>query len=205
MRITKDKEERRKELIDIAKKFFIEKGFDETKVSDIVGEAKVAQGTFYYYFKTKEDILLAILEDMMKEIGLFIGSIAKEKTIPAAERIEKIMALLFQEPNQDEPIYKLMINTNSEMHSKIDGIRRAEIVPIILELVNEGIKNKEFKAISSSEVIVYLIFDGISSAMHSLYQDGIDGQKVVEFIRGVEELFKLLLGKDFKFLKMKRE
>ena len=48
IRITKNPEERRKELIDIAERLFIKKGYEQTAVSDIVKKAKVAQGTFYY-------------------------------------------------------------------------------------------------------------------------------------------------------------
>jgi AcrR family transcriptional regulator len=51
MRVTKDPEIRRKELMDAAEKLFLEHGYEETAVSDIVKKTGVAQGTFYYYFK----------------------------------------------------------------------------------------------------------------------------------------------------------
>ena len=49
-------DERRTQILDTAAKLFIEKGYYETSVSNIVKECGVAQGTFYYYFKTKEEI-----------------------------------------------------------------------------------------------------------------------------------------------------
>jgi AcrR family transcriptional regulator len=60
MRVTKDPEIRRKELMDVAEELFLENGYEETAVSDIVKKAGVAQGTFYYYFKSKETKLDAI-------------------------------------------------------------------------------------------------------------------------------------------------
>ena len=66
MRITKKPDERRQELIDIAEQLFIKKGYEQTAVSDIVKKAKVAQGTFYYYFKTKEEILDSIIGRYIK-------------------------------------------------------------------------------------------------------------------------------------------
>lgn len=201
MRVTKDKEERRKEFMEIAKEFFIEKGFYETKISDLVKAAKVAQGTFYYHFKTKEAILLAILEEIVLEMGAFIRSIRKDTTLPTTKRFEKIMILLFQPPNEHDPLHKLIGNLSSEMHYQFDMIKRNEIAPIILEIVNEGIWNQEFKSVTNVETIVYLIFDGISSSMHTLYTDKRKDQEVVTFIKGVEELFEMVLDKKFEFIK----
>jgi AcrR family transcriptional regulator len=57
---TKPAEVRREELIDAAQTLFLDKGFEATSVDEIVEAADVAKGTFYFYFKTKDDILLAL-------------------------------------------------------------------------------------------------------------------------------------------------
>jgi len=62
-RVTKVPEERKQELIDTAERLFLEKGYEQTTVADIVREIEVAQGTFYYYFSSKEEILEAIIEE----------------------------------------------------------------------------------------------------------------------------------------------
>ena len=66
-RIIKDPEERRKELIDTAERLFIAEGYDQTAISDIVKEVNVSQGAFYYYFDSKDDVLVAVVE---KQIAL---------------------------------------------------------------------------------------------------------------------------------------
>lgn len=57
---TKPAEVRLCELMDAAQKLFIDKGFEATTISDIVENAKVAKGTFYHYFASKNEILLAL-------------------------------------------------------------------------------------------------------------------------------------------------
>lgn len=57
---TKPAEVRRDELMDAAEALFLKKGFAATSVSEIVEEADVAKGTFYLYFKTKDDVLAAL-------------------------------------------------------------------------------------------------------------------------------------------------
>ncbi len=59
-----------------AKEIFSEKGFYETKISDIVEKAGVAQGTFYLYFKSKEDIFIELVRklhlDLMKRLKVYL-------------------------------------------------------------------------------------------------------------------------------------
>ena len=60
MRETKDSDERRQEFVDAAEKLFRENGIVDTTVNNIVKELNVAKGLFYYYFKSKDDVIDAI-------------------------------------------------------------------------------------------------------------------------------------------------
>lgn len=74
-RITKDPEVRQAELVDTAEELFISLGYQQTTVSMIVKKIGVAQGTFYYYFPSKEVILEAIfarhVKNMVSEVHSF--------------------------------------------------------------------------------------------------------------------------------------
>lgn len=54
------REQRRHGLVEVAKNLFLEKGYAGTTIDDIVEAADVAKVTFYYYFKSKEEIALEI-------------------------------------------------------------------------------------------------------------------------------------------------
>ncbi|TQR10938.1 TetR/AcrR family transcriptional regulator [Psychrobacillus soli] len=58
----KRKEERRQQLLTIALELFATRGYEQTKVADIVAKANVSQGTFYWYFKSKEMIATEVFE-----------------------------------------------------------------------------------------------------------------------------------------------
>lgn len=62
MREVKESEERKQEFIDAAEKLFKENGIVDTTINNIVKEMNVAKGLFYYYFKSKDDIIDAISE-----------------------------------------------------------------------------------------------------------------------------------------------
>jgi len=71
----------RKRLIEAGKKVIYEKGFHGARVSDITGAAGLAHGTFYLYFRTKEDFLLELMRSVREEILLLMeegSSLVKE-------------------------------------------------------------------------------------------------------------------------------
>jgi AcrR family transcriptional regulator len=55
-------------IVDSGIKLFHEKGFTKTKISDITEVANVAHGTFYVYFKSKEDFFISLLMMSRKEL-----------------------------------------------------------------------------------------------------------------------------------------
>ena len=54
MRVVKDAEERKNEILDVAERLFNEKGFESTSMNDIQNEIGIARGTLYYHFKSKK-------------------------------------------------------------------------------------------------------------------------------------------------------
>jgi AcrR family transcriptional regulator len=64
-----NKTKNRRLILEAGIKVFIAKGVAETTVRDIIRSTGLASGTFYNYFKSKEDVLVAIFYDFAKEIG----------------------------------------------------------------------------------------------------------------------------------------
>ena len=62
MRIVKAAEERKQEILDAAERLFEVKGFEGTSISNILEETGIARGTLYYHFKSKEELLDAVIE-----------------------------------------------------------------------------------------------------------------------------------------------
>ena len=67
---------RKDELMRAGMMLFSEKGYHDTKVSDIVREAGVAQGTFYLYFDSKADLFAALLDEFIAMITNAVSAVA---------------------------------------------------------------------------------------------------------------------------------
>lgn len=55
-------EERKNQILDAATEVFVHKGFDKARMDDIVDETGLSKGALYWYFKSKSDIIIAILD-----------------------------------------------------------------------------------------------------------------------------------------------
>ena len=64
-----NKTKNRQAIIKAGIRIFIDKGVSETTVRDIIRSTGLASGTFYNYFNSKEEVLVAIFDDFAKEIG----------------------------------------------------------------------------------------------------------------------------------------
>jgi len=90
--------DRREQLLDAALAVFSAEGYSAAKVSDIVGRAGVAQGTFYLYFSSKQEVMLALFERF--QAALIEARRAPDQVAPAtpaqlrAAMLEKTRAIL---------------------------------------------------------------------------------------------------------------
>lgn len=86
----KEAEERKKEILDIAEQLFIEKGFDNTSTNDILREIGIARGTLYYYFKSKEEILDAVIDRITNQLVEKSKEIFDQKELSVFQRFTMI-------------------------------------------------------------------------------------------------------------------
>ena len=77
MRVVKEAEERKEEILDAAEKMFAMKGFDNTSTGDILDAVGIARGTLYYHFKSKEEILAHGILELREQLGKLKANLAK--------------------------------------------------------------------------------------------------------------------------------
>lgn len=149
-------ERRKQDLLNIAYRMFIEKGYENTSVDDIIIEAGIAKGTYYYYFESKEATLEAVIE-MMIEKAENIAKAALMNPVPIPQKLAS--AVYAFQPNKDEIVITDVLERkeNIVMHDKI-GKKIVEVaVPILSDIVREGIAQGIFACTNVEERVKMLL------------------------------------------------
>ena len=141
MRIVKEAEARREEILDAAERLFAAKGFDNTSTGDILDAVGIARGTLYYHFKSKEDILDGVIQRLTDRLMQDAGAIVRRKELPVLERLTKAILTLNVESRIGLEIMEQVHRPqNALMHQKMQSALLEGINPILTELVEEGVR-----------------------------------------------------------------
>ncbi len=193
-RITKDPEERKAEIINTAEVLFSEKGFRNVAVSDIVKKVGVAQGTFYYYFESKEDLLNQALERSLDGITQNMSLIAEKSELNAQQKLQSILKIALLSGLGKQNMTEHMDNSrDNEIHSKLEEKFHGKFYPVLVDIIEQGIKEGHFVLDSYREATQILLF-GIQGYMHAIYPCLKDRETVNEKMKAIEEVIVKVLG-----------
>lgn len=196
MRIVKDAKERRNEILDVAERLFCEKGFDNASTNDILTEIGIARGTLYYHFKSKEDILDAMIERLTNQMVEKAAVIALDESIPVLERLTRTMLSL----NVDNELGNMVMEQvhrpqNALMHQKLENILLERVNKLITKIAEDGIKqgimntNYPAEAVEMTMTYSYTAFDSMVQ-----YSEEEKQKKIMGFIYNTERLFGMESG-----------
>lgn len=165
MRISKDPDVRRHELIDAARILFLEKGYGRTSVSDIVRVVGVAQGTFYYYFKSKNDILEAVSQLIFDLLEKDIGAVFSKQSKDALGRINDMLNRLFVFRRSLDGLLELLHEeSNIVLHNKLTEKTQERLTRMFTSALKDGVRAGEFSISHPDETAELL-----SSMMHYVW------------------------------------
>jgi AcrR family transcriptional regulator len=158
MRTIKDPEERKHEILDAAEALFASRGYEAATVSDILTAVNIAKGTFYYYFKSKEDVLDAIVDRRISSGAAAALEIAKNSTLPVHQKIlAVIMAQKPQSQTQEAFTGVLHESGNAKFHQKVLTETVLRLGPVLQSLIEEGIQQGLFSTPYPGESVELLL------------------------------------------------
>lgn len=138
-------EQTKANILAISEKLFIEKGYEKTTTQEIVNFTGLSKGTVFHHFKSKEEILLAVLDLHLERAFAELDSwLAKVAGLTAREKL----TLIFDEPDttaddeKETMLFKMAIATQSP-HIIVADMKKAhkKITPTIAALIKEGIED----------------------------------------------------------------
>lgn len=161
IRISKDYDERKREIIDTSMKLFIEKGYEDTSVNYIIKTIGISKGAFYYYFNTKEELLDAIVLERTGRVMKSILPIVEDDSLNAIEKINSLFsnAVRIKADMKEElqAIYRIFMDPRYMIiRYKLERQNTEKFSPELEKVIQQGIEEKAFR-LDDSEGIAELI------------------------------------------------
>jgi TetR/AcrR family fatty acid metabolism transcriptional regulator len=152
--------DKRLRILDAAVRIFARKGFFGAKVSEIAGEAGVADGTIYLYFKNKDDLLISLFEERMDVLleGLR-RSIAETEAGPPKLRacIDHLLTFALRSPELME-VFTVELRQSAKFMKEYSNPKFKEYLDLVAGIVAEGQTQGRFRADVSPQVTARALY-----------------------------------------------
>jgi len=148
----REKDMRRQQIQDVAKKVFLEKGFSSATMEDIAQASELSVSTIYLYFKTKDELFASLNLDTLEFLHKEIEKIVNVRELPTEKKISLLKTALLNTFHHDPLVLRnilhIQLEENLQMISKdllsqIQSLTH-KCLKGMASLFKEGIKEKKF-------------------------------------------------------------
>lgn len=181
-------------IIHSAIELFAEKGFHETKVDEIASKSKVAKGTIYLYFKSKEEILEKSIQYITNKA---IENYKVDENVSFTENLKNIIHRNIEFVKNNISFYKVMFNNTYNIGRETIKNTKCNISSIVSEISKlveigkkEGIVREDMNTGSLSLLITNLLFSSLMSIVISMITNSQLKTPIEEF---KEDIYKFIL------------
>ena len=165
---------KKEQILDVSLSLFLEKGYDNTSISDILSNLNIARGTLYYHFESKEAIMDTIIERSIKNVIEEAKGIVFQKGMTVQEKMFTLFSSTSMKRLSGRELMIDYLNQpqNALFHEKINRSFIQKIVPLLGDIIKEGVEEGIFinaYPYESAEMILVMII-----GFMDVYYDNVD-------------------------------
>ena len=175
-RVVKKPFERKSEIIAAARDLFQVKGYESVPLVEIMNCLKIAKGTIYHYFKSKEDLLEAVIKEIVQEHILKMQSLVEKSK---GNALQKIKFLIEEGRKLSQPalLDELHKKGNEAMHTRLMVATLMKQAPLYAKLIHQGCEEGIFETnnpLESAEFILSAVQFLTDMGIHAWTQDDLE-------------------------------
>lgn len=156
-RVVKKPEERFQEIVSAAQELFLEKEYEKTTLQDVMDKVGIAKGTIYHYFKSKEELLEAVVGNMVDKYVAGLRTVLDATKGGALERMQALIMAGNVANEQGEMIEKLHRAGNIGLHTRLLALTITKMAPLYADVIQQGCEEGVFKTAHPLEAAEVLL------------------------------------------------
>ena len=179
MRITKDPEERRQEIIETGMHLFYEKGYEKTSIGDIAKAIGVAQGLCYRYFPSKEALFDSTV-DQYAQILADRLSLPAEKEVSLRQILENMPV---DAETDDTDFYKVFHKAdNKKFHDQLSMKVCEKLLPTVTKLLERAQSNGEITLDDVPTAAAFCVYGQLGILLNADYSPEEKAKRIHSFL-----------------------
>jgi len=174
--------ERRAQIIQAALACFTRKGYNNTTMDDIVAESGLSKGSLYWYFKSKDDLFAAAFLSSITNFGQeAIAGLDQFAT--ASGKLRALAQAMVGFCQTAEGLFSLLVEFYASSPRREEaGQLWADVFvqynEIVAEIIEEGVRNGEFKPVDSKSLVWAMMATYDSLAVYAMVVPGMDVDRI---------------------------
>ena len=173
-----DPEIRRQQFIKAAEELFRTKGYDKVTMSEIADKVGVSHGAYFYYYKSKEELMRAVIVNSVRENEQNLRALALDREKTALEKMQILLSMTISAYTSEHEFMDFAYGYgNADIFRQYTLMSREANVPLLAEILRQGNKEGSFNVKYPQDTMEYLLF-----VFENLYD-------VVAATRGNKEVF----------------
>jgi TetR/AcrR family transcriptional regulator, fatty acid metabolism regulator protein len=152
--------DKRERILAAAERVFARRGFFASRVSEIAKDAGVADGTIYLYFKSKDDLLISLFEQRMKQVNSTLRSAVASEKRPVEQLravIRAYLQLVHDEPAAAE-VLTIELRQSNKFMKEYENSEFADFLRMLGSLIAKGQEAGELDDTIPAHVAARMIF-----------------------------------------------
>lgn len=186
--MSQSKQDQRKyQILDAALEVIVSKGYEGSSMTDIVNKSKMSKGAIYWYYSSKKEVYLALVNHWVHHYSPTLNLIIEDKQ-PASAQLKELFNYFIKQYETDQKVFKAvavfwsLAGRDNEFKEKFDKVY-SEFLALIEKIIIKGVENKEFKNVDTKITALSIMVNIESTIWFTLFDDfGISATKYMKTI-----------------------
>ena len=140
---------RKRQIMSAALSVVVAKGYDQSRMDDIVEKSQLSKGAIYWYYKSKEEVYLSLVDYWFLQYSSGVVDTLQQQE-SASDQLKALFDFFIEQFDKNPTTFKLLVEfwrlagLNPDFNAKLQQIY-SDFLEYIIEIIKVGVANGEFK------------------------------------------------------------
>jgi len=181
-------QDRRKEqIMSAALSVVVAKGYDQSRMDDIVEKSQLSKGAIYWYYKSKEEVYLSLVDYWFLQYSSGVVDTLQQQE-SASDQLKTLFDFFIGQFDKNPATFKLLVEfwrlagLNPDFNTKLQQIY-SDFLEYIIEIIKVGVANGEFKNVEPRITALSILINIEGITWFTLFdKSGVEAHEYIDTI-----------------------